>query len=386
MRRVLAEVTVPSTGVTHGELRRTGPVALPDDFLFGVATAGFQVEGGYNGPGEPANNWARWEAGGRIEPSGNACDFWLRPEEALDRAAAWGANAFRLSVEWARLEPDEGDYRRRPRSTATCEILDACHERGMEPIVTLHHFTHPAWLGEEFWLDADSPDRFAAHVGRMVPALADRCRKWITINEPNIVALMGWVEGAYPPGRSRAFAEAFTVLDHLLAAHVLAHRAIHRVQPDARGHRQHQFVVDLRARPTAAPTCSLRRSAGVGRDDLDAWIDERRALHDERCPARGTGGASCSAGCSPPRRPTGTLGGVAGGRPAPAPPATVGAPSGPRRSSTTVTTRVPSTPPDSTGTTRSPATPSGCPATRRRAAAVGAVPGHLGRACRPRRP
>ena len=63
-------------------------VALPDDFLFGVATAGFQVEGGYNGPGEPTNNWARWEGGGRIEPSGNACDFWLRPEDALDRAAA----------------------------------------------------------------------------------------------------------------------------------------------------------------------------------------------------------------------------------------------------------------------------------------------------------
>ena len=53
-------------------MERTGSVELPEDFLFGVATAGFQVEGGYNGPGEPANNWARWEAGGRIEPSGNA--------------------------------------------------------------------------------------------------------------------------------------------------------------------------------------------------------------------------------------------------------------------------------------------------------------------------
>ena len=59
---------------------RSGPVALPEGFLFGVATAGFQIEGGFNGPGEPANNWARWEAGGRIEPSGNACDFWLHPE------------------------------------------------------------------------------------------------------------------------------------------------------------------------------------------------------------------------------------------------------------------------------------------------------------------
>ncbi len=260
---------------------------LPEGFLFGVATAGFQVEGGYNGPGEPANNWARWEAGGRIEPSGNACDFWLRPEDALDRAASMGCEAFRFSVEWARLEPVEGDY----DTTALdgyLRILDACHERGMEPIVTLHHFTHPAWLGDEFWLDPDSPDRFAAHVGRTVPALADRCTKWITVNEPNIVTLMGWVEGAYPPGRSRAFDEAFTVLDHLLAAHVLAHRAIHRVQPDAEVtvntssssiYEHDRLLTDL----------LTARSAGVGREDLDTWIDERRILHDERFPPGGAG-------------------------------------------------------------------------------------------------
>ena len=68
---------------------------------------------------------------------------------------------------------------------------------------------------------------------RIVPALSGRCRKWITINEPNIVALMGWVTGACPPGRSRAFDEAFAVLDSLLTAHVLAHRVVHAVQPHA---------------------------------------------------------------------------------------------------------------------------------------------------------
>jgi len=262
-------------------------VALPDDFLFGVATAGFQVEGGYNGPGEPANNWTRWEGGGRIEPSGNACDFWLRPEDALDRAAGMGCNAFRLSVEWTRVEPEEGQI----DDTALdgyVRILDACLERGMEPIVSLHHFTHPAWLGDEFWLDADSPDRFAAHVARVVPALADRCRRWVTINEPNIVALMGWVEGAYPPGRSRAFTEAFTVLDNLLTAHVRAHRVVHRLQPDAMVtvntssssiYEHDRLLTDL----------LTVRAAGVARDDVDAWIDERRALHDDLVPPGGRG-------------------------------------------------------------------------------------------------
>ena len=82
---------------------------LPDDFRFGVATAGFQIEGGYNGEGEPANNWADWERSGRVEPSGIALDFWNRAEDHLDLAAAAGCDAFRLSIEWARCEPAEGE-------------------------------------------------------------------------------------------------------------------------------------------------------------------------------------------------------------------------------------------------------------------------------------
>ena len=264
---------------------RNAPVTLPDDFVFGVATAGFQIEGGFNGPGEPANNWARWESGGRIEPSGNACGFWERPEEALDRAASIGCEAFRLSVEWARCEPEEGAV-----DTSALDgygrILDGCLERGMQPVVSLHHFTHPAWLGEEFWLDDDAPERFAAHVERVLPTLAGRCRRWVTINEPNIVALMGWVEGAYPPGRTRSFGDAFRALDNMLAAHVLALRAIHRVQPDAEVtvntssssiYEHDRLLTDLLTAP----------AAGVDRDGIDAWIDERRILHDERWPAHG---------------------------------------------------------------------------------------------------
>src|SRR5271168_3691117 len=79
-------------------------------FAVGVATSGYQVEGGYNGDGEPHNNWAAWEGAGRAARSGLACDFWRRPADALDRAAAIGCNAFRLSVEWARLEPRPGAY------------------------------------------------------------------------------------------------------------------------------------------------------------------------------------------------------------------------------------------------------------------------------------
>jgi beta-glucosidase len=251
-------------------------------FALGVATAGYQVEGGYNGTGEPANNWYSWEQSGRVARSGVACDLWAHPEEALDRAAAIGCNAFRLSVEWARLEPASGRFDEAALERYV-EILEMCVRRGLQPMVTLHHFTHPAWLGEEFWLRPGSPDRFARHVARVVPALAPHCRRWVTINEPNIVMLMGWVEGAHPPGRRAAFADAFCVLDNLLTAHVLAADVILGVQPEAEVtcntssssiYEHDRLLTDL----------LLLRVAGVPSSDVDRYIDERRALHDAALP------------------------------------------------------------------------------------------------------
>ena len=255
---------------------------LPAGFLIGVATSGFQIEGGFNGPGEPANNWVFWEQVGRVERSGVACNFWAEPEVALDRAASIGARAFRLSVEWARIEPvegqrDDGAVRRYG------EILAMCRERGLEPIVTLHHFTHPAWLGEEFWLTPGSPERFAEHVRGVLAELVPHCRHWVTLNEPNVLASTGWVQGSYPPGRRGAISDSWAVLDNLLVAHVLAYEAVHERQPDA--------VVTLNVDASTLYDLGrllndllLARSAGVARDELDAWIDERRALHDLASP------------------------------------------------------------------------------------------------------
>ncbi len=159
-----------------------------------------------------------------------------------------------------------------------------CAARGMAPMVTLHHFTHPNWLGEEFWLRPGSPDVFARHVRRVLPALVPHCRHWVTINEPNIVMLMGWVEGAAPPGRRMAISDAYCVLDNLLAAHVLAADAIAELQPDAEVtmntssssiYEHDRMLVDL-----------LRwREAGIDPSDVDRYVDERRAVARRRLPA-----------------------------------------------------------------------------------------------------
>ncbi|MBW3668427.1 MAG: family 1 glycosylhydrolase [Actinobacteria bacterium] len=253
---------------------------LPPGFRFGVATSGFQIEGGYNSPGEPANNWSWWELEGRVEHSGIALDFWRKYERQLDRAVAAGCDAFRLSVEWARCEPREGEI----DSTAVDNynaILDACHARGLQPLVSLHHFCHPAWLGVDFWLHPDSPERFAEWVRLAVDRFAGRCHHWVTINEPNVYAVQSYVLGMFPPGRRLNMGKAVRTLDHMLAAHVLAYEAVKERQPQA--------VVSTNTYPMSVyegdrllVDVLLSRSKGIGRYDLRPWLVERRREYHER--------------------------------------------------------------------------------------------------------
>jgi beta-glucosidase len=252
----------------------TEAFALPADFRFGVATAGFQTEGGYNQPGQPANNWERWERTGRVEPSGEAVRFWDRYEEHLDRAVAAGCDAYRLSVEWARCEPAEGVI----DDTAFAryrEILMACHDRGLLPLVTLHHFTHPAWLGEEFWLTRDAPERFAGWVTTAVARLAEVCRDWVTINEINVLALTTWVLGAMPPGHRLHTGKAVRAIDNLLAGHVLAYGAIKALQPDSAASTNNYSMAVYEIDRMLLDLLAARR-AGVSRHDVGAWLAERK--------------------------------------------------------------------------------------------------------------
>ena len=137
---------------------------------------------------------------GRVVPSGDAVDFWDRPEVALDRAAALGCDSFRLSIEWARVMPRCGVVDRAALDRYRT-IVDGCLDRGLTPLVTLHHFTNPDWLGEDLWLRPDGPARFAAYARVVVAALAPAVRHWVTLNEVNVLALMTYVLGAFPPAR-----------------------------------------------------------------------------------------------------------------------------------------------------------------------------------------
>ncbi len=205
---------------------------FPDAFRWGVAVSSHQVEGQ-----NEQNNWAAWEKQpGRIyqgQRAGRACDWWENPLPDLDRAADLGLNALRLSVEWSRIEPAPGQF-----APAALEryaaLLRELRRRGLEPMVTLHHFTDPCWLGREGgWENPTTVERFARFVRHTVEALGEHCDLWCTVNEPNVYAYMGYVEGVFPPGKSD-LGLAMRVLRHLLLGHAAAYREVHALQPNAR--------------------------------------------------------------------------------------------------------------------------------------------------------
>lgn len=205
---------------------------FPRGFLWGTATASHQVEGNNTN-----NNWWAWEQEpGRIlqgHKSGLACDWWNgRWREDLDRAAQGGQNAHRLSIEWSRIQPapDRWDEDALDRYR---EILRGLHERGLTPMVTLHHFTDPLWLTEMGgWENELVVGYFEKYVSKAVEALREYASMWVTINEPNVYTVSGYVLGDFPGGK-QDIGTALQVLTNMLRGHAAAYRAIHSLQPGA---------------------------------------------------------------------------------------------------------------------------------------------------------
>lgn len=205
---------------------------FPRHFLWGTATAAHQVEGSNTN-----NNWFAWEEAGHTrDKSGLACDWWAgRWKEDLDRAAEGGQNAHRFSVEWSRIEPEPGRWDENALEKYRA-MARGMTERGLKPIVTLHHFTDPLWLYEQNgWEEETVVALFEKFSRKVVEALKEYVNLWVTINEPNVYALSGYVAGDFPSGKSahRGLDFALRVLSNMLRGHAAAYHAIHQLQPEA---------------------------------------------------------------------------------------------------------------------------------------------------------
>lgn len=204
---------------------------FPEGFLWGVSTSSYQVEGNnFN------NQWAAWEAAGRIKSGhqcGLACDWWRNAERDFDIAQQLNLNALRLSVEWSRIESERGVWEQQAFRRYR-EMLEGLRARGIRPFICLHHFTNPLWFEREgAFLGPNALQYFEAFTERVVGELGDLCQDWITFNEPNVYASLGHQIGEFPPGRSGQIWETMRVLTRMCRAHARAYHTIHRLQPAA---------------------------------------------------------------------------------------------------------------------------------------------------------
>jgi beta-glucosidase len=171
--------------------------ALPNYFLWGTATSAYQIEGG-----GVNTDWWRFEHAaetGAVEPCENACDSWNRFEEDLELVASLGLNSYRLSVEWARIEPEQGVISQSALDHYR-QVLEGCHQRSILPVVTLHHFTLPLWVADAGGFENPEIAAWMGQYARVVgEALGEQIGVACTINEPNIVALMGYLLARFPP-------------------------------------------------------------------------------------------------------------------------------------------------------------------------------------------
>ena len=234
---------------------------LPDGFLWGTATAAHQVEGGnWN------NDWWAWEHAPNTpceEPSGDACDHWHRYPEDLDLLRELGFGAYRFSIEWSRIEPEEGEF-----SVASLDhyarVIAACRDRDLLPVVTFHHFTTPRWAAADGgWGNPAVVDRFTRFVEFAGARLGDEIGIACTINEPNIVTLMGSLMGVFPPGATQDLDGYQRATDSFVAAHRRAVDVLHATPGD--------FPVGI----------TLAMGDWAAEPGFEHRIDEFRAMHED---------------------------------------------------------------------------------------------------------
>jgi beta-glucosidase len=164
---------------------------FPDGFLWGVAGAGHQIEG----DNVDSDTWFAEHVEPTVfrEPSGAACNSYELWREDIELAAGMSLNAYRFSLEWARIEPTEGSFSSKALDHYEA-ILDECLTRGLAPVVTFNHFTSPRWFAERgSWLDPEAPELFARYCHRVMERFGAKIAFAVTLNEPNLTRLLSWL-------------------------------------------------------------------------------------------------------------------------------------------------------------------------------------------------
>lgn len=195
-------------------------MSFPKDFLWGAATASYQVEGGIENC-----DWAQAAREGRVPACGRACDHYHRYEKDFDLAQALGHTAHRFSLEWARIEPAEGKFDEGEIEHYR-QVIRALKARGMTPFVTLWHFTLPQWFADKGGFEcAEAPEIFARYARYVVEQLGEEVVHISTMNEPMVFLDLGWRKGNWPPFKKFTLGSFFT---RTVSGDELQNRPVHK--------------------------------------------------------------------------------------------------------------------------------------------------------------
>ncbi len=203
-------------------------LSFPDGFIWGVATAGHQIEGN-----NVFSDWYTWEHQGKVkngDTSDIACGSWENLDRDIEAVKSLGVKAYRFSVEWARIEPKANRF----EESALERYRDFCKaliENGIQPILTLNHFVLPQWFSDMGgWENRENLRYFRRFVLKIVQYMGQFIHYWVSVNEPNVYAVMSYLMGEWPP-EIKDMGRAMKVLSNLLFAHSEAYDAIKEFYP-----------------------------------------------------------------------------------------------------------------------------------------------------------
>jgi beta-glucosidase len=213
---------------------------FPKNFLWGASTSAHQIEGGN------VNDWSEWEKSEKrikelksknLNPddfiSGSACDSYHRYEEDFDLAKKLNNNAHRFSLEWSRIEPEEGKFDQLAIEHYR-KVLQAGKKRGLKLVVTLWHWTNPIWIARMGgWTNKKTVDYFCRYAEFIAKEFGEYVDFWVTLNEPMAHVGFGYVGGNFPPNKKFDLLGARKVLNNLAQAHIKAYQKIHEIIPGA---------------------------------------------------------------------------------------------------------------------------------------------------------
>lgn len=205
-------------------------IRFPENFVWGAATAAYQIEGAAQDDGRGPSIWDTFcRTPGKVYAGHTgdiACDHYHRYADDVALMAELGLQAYRFSVAWPRIQPD-GSGPVNPRGLDFYDrLVDSLIERGIDPIITLYHWDLPQTLDDRGgWTNRETAEHFAEYATAVHTRLGDRVRTWTTLNEPWCSSYLGYGNGYHAPGQEDP-AAAFTAIHHLLLGHGLAARAL----------------------------------------------------------------------------------------------------------------------------------------------------------------